>query len=289
MTSLIPTAGHCHPKVSKAAADQCMKLVHGQVGNGVLINLDLDLLYGVIVLNCLSCSIPTTHQEATYRDAWSVGVCESRSSSLDILQDPSLDTFFFWNSGTEAVEQSIKIARTTTKRQNIIAMQGAYHGRTIGSLSLTRSKTIYGEGASPVMVRSAHLSPNLLTGLCISPELSLRRSLTGTNSVCRLTHQRQRSSHWPYTSLISSSRSRLLPRKQQQSSSSPCWVREVTSPLLRRSSQHSVPPATSMVSSSSSMRSKAASDVAGSILHASGVGLGQTSWYLRRGSQMGSH
>ncbi len=196
---------------------------------------------------------------------------ESRLLSLDILQDPSLDTFFFWNSGTEAVEQSIKVARTTTKRQNIIAMQGGYHGRTIGSLSLTRSKTIYGEGASPVMVRPAPLSPSLLTRIRTSPALSLQRSLTGTNSVFHLRHLRQPSSLWPYTSLISSSRSRLLLRKQQQSSSSPCWVREVTSPLLRRSSQHSVPPATSMALSSSSMRSRAASDVAGSILHANGV------------------
>ena len=99
-------------------------------------------------------------------------MCESCLLSFDIMQDPSLDTFFFWNSGTEAVEQSIKIARTTTKRQNIIAMQGGYHGRTIGSLALTRSKTIYGEGASPVMVRSAPSSPSLLTGSRTSPELS---------------------------------------------------------------------------------------------------------------------
>ena len=37
-----------------------------------------------------------------------------------------LDTFFFWNSGAEAVEQSIKIARTATGRQNIITMQGEH-------------------------------------------------------------------------------------------------------------------------------------------------------------------
>lgn len=37
---------------------------------------------------------------------------------------PGLDTFFFWNSGAEAVEQAVKVARQATRRQNVIAMQG---------------------------------------------------------------------------------------------------------------------------------------------------------------------
>jgi 4-aminobutyrate aminotransferase len=45
---------------------------------------------------------------------------------LPLMPDPSLDTFFFWNSGSEAVEASIKLARTATGRQNIITMQGEY-------------------------------------------------------------------------------------------------------------------------------------------------------------------
>ena len=48
-------------------------------------------------------------------------------------------------------------------------MQGAYHGRTIGSLSLTRSKTIYGEGASPVMVRAVPRSPKSPNKLSYQP------------------------------------------------------------------------------------------------------------------------
>ena len=43
---------------------------------------------------------------------------------LSIMPDPSLDSFFFWNSGSEAVEAAIKMARTFTNRQNIISMQG---------------------------------------------------------------------------------------------------------------------------------------------------------------------
>jgi 4-aminobutyrate aminotransferase len=43
-----------------------------------------------------------------------------------------LDTFFFWNSGAEAVEAAVKLARMATGRQNIISMQGSYHGRKFG-------------------------------------------------------------------------------------------------------------------------------------------------------------
>ena len=43
---------------------------------------------------------------------------------LPIMPHPSLDTFFFWNSGSEAIEAAVKLARTKTKKQNIIVMQG---------------------------------------------------------------------------------------------------------------------------------------------------------------------
>jgi 4-aminobutyrate aminotransferase len=63
----------------------------------------------------------------------------------------SLDTFFFWNSGSEAVEAAVKLARQATKKQNIIVMQGSYHGRTFGTMAMTRSKTVYGENYAPLM------------------------------------------------------------------------------------------------------------------------------------------
>ena len=63
----------------------------------------------------------------------------------------SLDAFFFWNSGAEAVEAAVKLARQATKKQNIIVMQGSYHGRTFGTMAMTRSKTVYGEGYAPLM------------------------------------------------------------------------------------------------------------------------------------------
>jgi 4-aminobutyrate aminotransferase len=43
---------------------------------------------------------------------------------LPVMPHPSLDSFFFWNSGSEAVEAAIKMARLVTRRQNVIVMQG---------------------------------------------------------------------------------------------------------------------------------------------------------------------
>jgi len=112
----VTNLGHCHPKVSKAAADQCMNLVHGQIG----------IAYHQKYLELVEKLIP-------------------------VMPDSSLDSFFLWNSGSEAVEASIKMARYLTKRQNVIVMHGAYHGRTFGAMALTRSKTVYFDGSEPLM------------------------------------------------------------------------------------------------------------------------------------------
>ncbi|CBQ70445.1 probable 4-aminobutyrate aminotransferase [Sporisorium reilianum SRZ2] len=108
--------GHCHPKVTEAAAKQCGKITHAQVNIG-----------------------------------FSATQIELIQKLLPILPHASLDTVFFWNSGAEAVEAAVKLARAATKKQNIIVMQGSYHGRTAATAALTRSKTIYGEGHGPLM------------------------------------------------------------------------------------------------------------------------------------------
>ncbi|KAJ7728936.1 acetylornithine aminotransferase [Mycena maculata] len=110
----VTSMGHCHPKISKAAADQCMNVVH--------------------------CSI-----------AFHEPYLRLIQKLLPIMPDPSLDSFFFWNSGSEAIEAALKMARIATGRQNIICMQGAYHGRTFGAMAVTRSKTIYSKGVAPLM------------------------------------------------------------------------------------------------------------------------------------------
>jgi 4-aminobutyrate aminotransferase len=58
---------------------------------------------------------------------------------------------FLTNSGTEAVEGAIKLARYATGRQNIIAMIGSFHGRSLGSVSLTASKAKYRTGFGPLL------------------------------------------------------------------------------------------------------------------------------------------
>lgn len=108
--------GHCHPKVTAAVQAQAGKLVHGQA------NIAFQQPY----LDLVDALIPMMPHE-------------------------SLDTFFFWNSGSEAVEAAVKLARQATKKQNIIVMQGSYHGRTMGTMAMTRSKTVYGQNFGPLM------------------------------------------------------------------------------------------------------------------------------------------
>ena len=69
---------------------------------------------------------------------------------------------FFTNSGTESIEAALKLARYHTGRQQIIAFFGAFHGRTMGSLSLTSSKTIQRRGFSPLVPGVTHIPyPNV--------------------------------------------------------------------------------------------------------------------------------
>src|SRR5215212_2718406 len=58
---------------------------------------------------------------------------------------------FFGNSGTEANEACLKLSRYATGRQNIVAFFGAFHGRSMGALSLTASKTIQRRGFGPLL------------------------------------------------------------------------------------------------------------------------------------------
>src|SRR6185436_809589 len=58
---------------------------------------------------------------------------------------------FFGNSGTEAIEASIKLSRYATGRPNIIAFLGGFHGRTMGSLALTASKPVQRRGFGPLL------------------------------------------------------------------------------------------------------------------------------------------
>ena len=99
----VTNTGHCHPRVVQAVREQAGKLLHGQT-NIALHAPMLELI-----------------------------------QALHKIVHPSLDGFFFSNSGAEAVEGALKLARAATGRPNVIVFQGSFHGRTVGTMSLTTS------------------------------------------------------------------------------------------------------------------------------------------------------
>jgi 4-aminobutyrate aminotransferase len=111
----VTNTGHCHPKVVEAIRNQAGLLLHGQV-NIMIHKPMLELI-----------------------------------AELRGLVPDSIDGYFFTNSGAEAVEGAIKLARHATGRTNVIVFQGSFHGRTVGTMSLTTSKTVYRAGYQPLM------------------------------------------------------------------------------------------------------------------------------------------
>jgi 4-aminobutyrate aminotransferase len=86
---------------------------------------------------------------------------------------------FFSNSGTEAIEAAIKLARYSTRRYGIIAFLGSFHGRSLGSLSLTSSKAIQRQGFGPPLGGVYHAPfPNPYRGVAgSSPEAAADASI----------------------------------------------------------------------------------------------------------------
>lgn len=111
----VTNTGHCHPKVVRAIQKQAGLLIHGQI-NIIRHQPLLELI-----------------------------------NELRKIVPPSIDAFFFSNSGAEAIEGAVKLAKHATGRPNIIVFQGSFHGRTVGTMSLTTSKTIYRAGYQPLM------------------------------------------------------------------------------------------------------------------------------------------
>src|SRR6185312_4946604 len=72
------------------------------------------------------------------------------SMLADTLPDP-IDSVLFMNSGSEAIDGALKLARRTTGRPGIIAFRGAFHGRTFGATSVTTSSLNYRTGYEPLL------------------------------------------------------------------------------------------------------------------------------------------
>ncbi len=111
----VTNTGHCHPKVVEAIRNQAGLLIHGQA------NL-------------------VTHKPMLEL------VDELRS-----IVPSHIDGFFFSNSGAEAVEGALKLARHATGRPNVIVFHGSFHGRTVATMTMTTSKTNYKNGYQPLM------------------------------------------------------------------------------------------------------------------------------------------
>ena len=110
----VTNTGHCHPKVVEAIREQAGLFLHAQA-NIVIHRPMLQLI-----------------------------------EELRQIVPPSIDSFYFANSGAEALENAVKIARAATGRQNVIVFNGSFHGRTAMTMALTTSKTGYRTGFGPL-------------------------------------------------------------------------------------------------------------------------------------------
>jgi 4-aminobutyrate aminotransferase len=118
----VVATGHCHPQVVKAIQDQAAKLIHMS---------GTDFYYENMV------------------------VLAEKLASLVPGRGPRRVSF--GNSGTEAIEAALKLARYHTGRGRFVAFLGAFHGRTMGSLALTASKSVQQKGFFPVMPGVHHV------------------------------------------------------------------------------------------------------------------------------------
>jgi 4-aminobutyrate aminotransferase len=118
----VTNVGHCHPRVVEAIQRQASTLIHTSV---------------------------VAHHPM------SIELAERLGALTPFFERPQV---FFCNSGAEAVDGSIKLARKATGKPGIIAFRGAFHGRTLAATSLTTAKARYREGYEPLLP-SVHIAP----------------------------------------------------------------------------------------------------------------------------------
>lgn len=114
--------GHCHPKVVAAIQEQAKSLIH--------------------ICGC---------------DFYIPAMTDLMERLASIAPGDRTQRVFLTNSGAEAVEAAMKLARYHTKRKWLIGFHGAFHGRTMGALSLTCSKSVQQERFGPTVPMVAHV------------------------------------------------------------------------------------------------------------------------------------
>jgi 4-aminobutyrate aminotransferase len=119
----VTNTGHCHPEVVAAIQDQAAKLLH-MSGTDFYYRPQIDLA------------------ERLAR----------------VAPGPTPKKVFFCNSGAEALEGALKLARFHTSRNRVVAFFGAFHGRTYGAMSLSGSKLVHRRGFSPLVPDIHHVN-----------------------------------------------------------------------------------------------------------------------------------
>jgi 4-aminobutyrate aminotransferase len=118
----VVSTGHCHPEVVAAIQKQAGELIH-----------------------------------MSGTDFYYEGLVTLAERLSEIAPMPGPHKFYYGNSGAEAIEAALKLARYHTKRQQVIAFLGAFHGRTMGALSLTASKPQQKRRFSPLVPGVTHI------------------------------------------------------------------------------------------------------------------------------------
>jgi 4-aminobutyrate aminotransferase len=118
----VVATGHCHPKVVEAIQTQAARLIHMS---------GTDFYYENLV--------------------------ELAEKLASLTPGGVPRRVYFGNSGTEAIEAAMKLARYSTGRDKFIAFLGGFHGRTLGSLSLTASRTVQRRGFGPLVPGVHHI------------------------------------------------------------------------------------------------------------------------------------
>jgi 4-aminobutyrate aminotransferase len=116
------STGHCHPHVVQAIEEQSRRLLH-------------------------ICG-------ADFYDPMYISLAERLAS---LVPGDRAKRVFLGNSGAEAVEAALKLARYNSERSRILAFLGAFHGRTMGAVSLTASKPVYHGGFGPLLPGITHV------------------------------------------------------------------------------------------------------------------------------------
>ena len=118
----VVATGHCHPEVVAAIQKQAAELIHMS---------GTDFYYPNLV--------------------------ELAEKLASIAPGKEAKRIYFGNSGAEAIEAAIKLARYHTKRDKLVAFHGAFHGRTIGALSLTASRSVQRKGFGTLLAGVFHM------------------------------------------------------------------------------------------------------------------------------------